>query len=396
MKNVKYRAAEAIKFMLILSVIFLTTFGPPGETLKGLLSEAMEWCIGCLSAFLEEKGVNETVRALITEGICPGVASVLSFLPVIGILFACLFTLEECGYMERISSVFDPAFRMFGLPGEAMIPLLTGFGCSVPAIMAAAQIQNRRERTLTVFLIPYMSCSAKIPMYVMICSAIFPGAPALAMLAVYLFGALTAGAIALAVLRIRGNSGKRKGGDIARRELRLRYPNPQRILLRTFENMLGFVKKAFTVILIASTVIWTLENFNADFELTTNPETGILAGIGKAAAPVFEPIGLGDWRIATALLSGLSAKEASLSTLSVLLHASAGENRACFSQIFTPASAASFLIFYLMYVPCIASLTAVRKVTGRWRCAAGMAAFQCVLAWIAAFVVYHVGTYVLN
>ena len=150
------------------------------------------------------------------------------------------------------------------------------------------------------------------------------------------------------------------------------------------------------MILIASTVIWTLENFNADFELTTNPETGILAGIGKAAAPVFEPIGLGDWRIATALLSGLSAKEASLSTLSVLLHASAGENRACLSQIFTPASAASFLIFYLMYVPCIASLTAVRKVTGRWRCAAGMAAFQCVLAWIAAFVVYHVGTYVLN
>ena len=395
MKDAKYRTIEAMKFILILSAIFITTFGLPGETLKGLLSTGMEWCIYILSAFLEEKNVNETVTALITEGICPGVASVFSFLPVIGILFACLFTLEECGYMERISSVFEPAFRMFGLPGEAVIPLLTGFGCSVPAMMAAAQIQNRREQALTVFLIPYMSCSAKIPMYAMICTAVFPDTPVLAMLAVYLFGALTAGAIALAALRIRGNPRKGKGGETARRDFRLRFPNPQRILRRTFENILGFVKKAFTVILIASTVIWVLENFNADFELAAGPEAGILAGIGKAAAPIFEPVGLGDWRIVTALLSGLSAKEAALSTLSVLLHASGGDIGACLSQIFTPVSAASFLIFYLMYVPCIASLAAVRKVTGSRCCAIGMAVFQCVLAWIAAFVVYHVGTYIL-
>lgn len=383
----------------MLALLFFVTFGPPGRTLKHIFEDGVSICTDWLSEILKALDVAEPVRALVIEGVCAGIGSVLSFLPVIGIMFAGLSILQECGYLRFISNLLDPAFRSFGLSGEALAPLLTGFGCSVPAMMATERIENLGERKLTVFLIPYMSCSAKIPLCTMMCGAMLGERAWIGILIFYATGGLIAAGISIAcrALRRRRASDAAQGVSRDRRrynELKLACPDFKRVATCTVDNMMGFVKKAFTVILIASTVIWTLENFDESFNLVTNPEHSILANLGKLAAPLLAPLGLEDWRIVTALLSGLSAKEAVLSTITVLAYPAKGGVAGMVNGIFTPVTAASFLVFYLLYAPCVASLATVRKVTGKWRYAFAMACAQTGIAWTAAFVVYQTGHFI--
>ena len=320
--------------------------------------------------------------------------------------------------MEKVSRDMDRIFRPLGLPGRAIVPLLSGFGCSAVAILAAGELRDRRARLRTIFLIPFMSCSAKIPIYGMLAAALFPRSAAAVIVFLYSFGIAMAALLAFVTHKLRheGNGGMAGRGNCAAcsgcagcgepssnaPDQRLsRLPDRRRVshvLLRTWENMRGFMKKAFTVIFLASAIIWLLENFDCTFHLAASPDRSILASIGRRAAPLFAPLGFGDWRAATALLAGLSAKEAVVSTLTVLTFAAgsdgAGSGAAAASvlgEIFTPLSALSFLIFCLLYVPCAATLATVYKVTGSRKYAAGMAVFQTALAWLAAFVVYHIG-----
>lgn len=409
---------ETLCFLPIMAAVFYLTFGAPGSFLKQVLADGIDWWVLRLEKMLIWADVNATLRTLVVDGICAGIGSVLSFLPVIGLLFLCLFTLEECGYMEKVSQDMDRVFRPLGLPGRAIVPLLSGFGCSAAAILAAGEIPGRRARLRTIFLIPFMSCSAKIPIYGMIAEALFPQSAAAVIVFLYFFG------IAMAVLLAfvthkqcreknggmagRGNcaacsgcagcGGPSSNTPAQRLERLHNYHRVSHVLLRTWENMRGFMKKAFTVIFLASAIIWTLENFDCTLHLAPSPDQSILASIGRHAAPLFEPLGFGDWRAATALLAGLSAKEAVVSTLTVLTLAAGiggmGSGSAAASvlnEVFTPLSALSFLVFCLLYVPCVATLATVYKVTGSQKYAAGMAVFQTALAWLAAFAVYHIG-----
>jgi len=431
---------ETLCFLPIMAAVFYLTFGAPGSFLKQVLADGIDWWVLRLEKMLIWADVNATLQTLVVDGICAGIGSVLSFLPVIGLLFLCLFTLEECGYMGKVSQDMDRVFRPLGLPGRAIVPLLSGFGCSAAAILAAGEIPDRRARLRTIFLIPFMSCSAKIPIYGMIATALFPQSAAVVIVVLYLFGIAMAVLFALATHKLRheGNKGAgavrksangswQKGagcadcggqpsgapacrGNCAERSVHAFGCQSGRrpvchVLLRTWENMRGFMKKAFTVIFLASAIIWTLENFDCTLHLALSPEQSILASFGRRAAPLFAPLGFGDWRAATALLAGLSAKEAVVSTLTVLTLAAGssgagsggmGSGSAAASvlgEVFTPLSALSFLVFCLLYVPCTATLATVYKVTGCRKYAAGMAVFQTALAWLAAFAVYHIGIF---
>ena len=429
---------ETLCFLPIMAAVFYLTFGAPGSFLKQVLADGIDWWVLRLEKMLIWADVNATLRTLVIDGICAGIGSVLSFLPAIGLLFLCLFTLEECGYMEKVSQDMDRIFGPLGLPGRAIVPLLSGFGCSAAAILAAGEIPGRRARLRTIFLIPFMSCSAKIPIYGMIAAALFPQCAAAAIVFLYFFGIAMAVLLAFATRKLHheendgaGTAKKDADGSCRRsagctgcdgqpcsspaQRLAVHASDYQsgrnpacHVLLRTWENMRGFMKKAFTVIFLASAIIWTLENFDCTLHLAPSPDQSILASIGRHAAPLFEPLGFGDWRAATALLAGLSAKEAVVSTLTVLTLAaggggagnggmgigsagSSGAAASVLSEVFTPLSALSFLVFCLLYVPCVATLATVYKVTGSRKYAAGMAVFQTALAWLAAFAVYHIG-----
>lgn len=410
---------ETLFFLPIMAAVFYLTFGAPGSFLKQVLADGIDWWVLRLEKMLIWADVNATLRTLVIDGICAGIGSVLSFLPVTGLLFLCLFTLEECGYMEKVSQDMDRVFRPLGLPGRAIVPLLSGFGCSAAAILAAGEIPGRRARLRTIFLIPFMSCSAKIPIYGMIAAALFPQSAAAVIVFLYFFGIAMAVLLALATHKrshkendgagCAGCNGQPSSAPACRGNCAAcpvhtpAHRQVSHVLLRTWENMRGFMKKAFTVIFLASAIIWTLENFDCTLHLAPSPDQSILASIGRHAAPLFEPLGFGDWRAATALLAGLSAKEAVVSTLTVLTLAAGssgagsggmGSGSAAVSvlgEVFTPLSALSFLVFCLLYVPCVATLATVYKVTVSRKYAAGMAAFQTALAWLAAFAVYHIG-----
>lgn len=452
-KKVNKVKKETLCFLPIMAAVFYLTFGTPGNFFKQVLADGIDWWVLRLEKMLIWADVNETLQTLVIDGICAGIGSVLSFLPVIGLLFLCLFTLEECGYMKKVSQDMDRIFKPLGLPGRAIVPLLSGFGCSAAAILAAGEIPGRRARLRTIFLIPFMSCSAKIPIYGMIAAALFPQRAAAVIVFLYFFGIATAVLLAIVTRKLcreendgacagerdagfaaragcdgQSSGGRRAGGDgVGRKRLvvhtsacsahtsgyRAGCRPISRVLLRTWENMRGFMKKAFTVIFLASAIIWTLENFDCAFHLAASPDQSMLASIGRHAAPLFKPLGFGDWRAPAALLAGLSAKEAVVSTLMILTltavncggvsggavncgavsggAVSGGLVASVLSEVFTPLSALSFLIFCLLYLPCAATLATVYKVTGSRKYAAGMAVFQTALAWFAAFAVYHIG-----
>ena len=381
-------------FICIMASVFYLTFGSLGLWLSNILSAGIDWWVSKLGDALITAGASDAVYSLVIDGVCAGIGSVLSFLPVIGVLFLCLSILEDSGYMPRVAFVMDKLLRRLGLSGRSIVPMLIGFGCSVPAIMSTRDLPSRRDRHLTITLIPFMSCSAKLPLYGMITAAFFAEKAALVMVAIYATGICMAILIALIF-----NRTVFKGEPVPFLMVLppYRVPAVKSVMLRVWENVKDFIKKAFTVIFGAAIVIWFLQSFDTHMVLVDSPEDSMLASIGKFAAPFFAPLGFGDWRAATALITGLSAKEAVVSTLAVLTGAVEGQTlNVMLAQMFTPLSAFAFLVFCLLYVPCIATLATVKREMGGWKYVFSTILFQIGIAWITAFVVYNIGGLICN
>lgn len=369
----KYTAIPS--FIVIMSLIFYLTFGVIGLYLQNL----MDMGISALSSLCENAmitfKVNEVIRSLIIDGIFVGVGSVLSFLPIIVVLFFFLSLLEDSGYMARIAFVMDKIFRKLGLSGRSFVPMIIGFGCSVPAIMATRTLPSERDRKMTIMLTPFMSCSAKIPIYAFFSAAFFPDKAALVMIGLYFTGIIVAIIYALILDRT-----KFKGEPVPFvMELpNYRMPGAKSVLRLMWDKAKDFLTKAFTIIFLASLVIWFLQSFDLHFNIVKDAEDSILAMIGGIVAPIFKPLGFGDWRASTALITGFTAKESVVSTLTVLLGTKA------LSTMFTTKSAIVFLIFTLLYTPCVAAISSVKRELGRnW--AVIVVLLQCSIAWIVAF-----------
>ena len=370
-------------FILIMGLVFWLTFGVIGAALQGLLEQLVSMVIGAADAGLTAFGTNPVVRSLVVDGVLTGVGSVLSFLPIIVVLFLLLSILEDSGYMARVAFVMDKILRRFGLSGRSFVPMLVGFGCSVPAIMSTRTLPSDHDRKMTVMLTPFMSCSAKLPVYGLLCAAFFPQATVPAMVSLYILGILV-GMIVATIL----NHTAFKGEPVPFiMELpNYRMPSAKTTLLLAWDKAKGFITKAFTIIFAASVVIWFLQTFDIRFNMVTDQSQSMLAGLGGLIAPVFAPLGFGDWRTSTALVCGLVAKESVISTLTVLLGSTSA---AALSGMFTAPIAYVFLVFVLLYPPCVAAISTVRSELGG-RYAAAVFALQVTVAWIIAFIVHTV------
>ena len=370
-------------FILIMGLVFWLTFGVIGAALQGLLEQLVSMVIGAADAGLTAFGTNPVVRSLVVNGVLTGVGSVLSFLPIIVVLFLLLSILEDSGYMARVAFVMDKILRRFGLSGRSFVPMLVGFGCSVPAIMSTRTLPSDHDRKMTVMLTPFMSCSAKLPVYGLLCAAFFSQATVPAMVSLYILGILV-GMIVATIL----NHTVFKGEPVPFiMELpNYRMPSAKTTLLLAWDKAKGFITKAFTIIFAASVVIWFLQTFDIRFNMVTDQSQSMLAGLGGLIAPVFAPLGFGDWRTSTALVCGLIAKESVISTLTVLLGSTSA---AALSGMFTAPIAYVFLVFVLLYPPCVAATSTVRSELGG-RYAAAVFALQVTVAWIIAFVVHTV------
>ena len=370
-------------FILIMGLVFWLTFGVIGAALQGLLEQLVSMVIGATDAGLTAFGTNPVVRSLVVDGVLTGVGSVLSFLPIIVVLFLLLSILEDSGYMARVAFVMDKILRRFGLSGRSFVPMLVGFGCSVPAIMSTRTLPSDHDRKMTVMLTPFMSCSAKLPVYGLLCAAFFPQATVPAMVSLYILGILV-GMIVATIL----NHTTFKGEPVPFiTELpNYRMPSAKTTLLLAWDKAKGFITKAFTIIFAASVVIWFLQTFDIRFNMVTDQSQSMLAGLGGLIAPVFAPLGFGDWRTSTALVCGLVAKESVISTLTVLLGSTSA---AALSGMFTAPIAYVFLVFVLLYPPCVAAISTVRSELGG-RYATAVFALQVTVAWIIAFVVHTV------
>ena len=370
-------------FILIMGLVFWLTFGVIGAALQGLLEQLVSVMIGAADAGLTAFGTNPVVRSLVVDGVLTGVGSVLSFLPIIVVLFLLLSILEDSGYMARVAFVMDKILRRFGLSGRSFVPMLVGFGCSVPAIMSTRTLPSDHDRKMTVMLTPFMSCSAKLPVYGLLCAAFFPQATVPAMVSLYILGILV-GMIVAVIL----NHTTFKGEPVPFiMELpNYRMPSAKTTLLLAWDKAKGFITKAFTIIFAASVVIWFLQTFDIRFNMVTDQSQSMLAVLGGLIAPVFAPLGFGDWRTSTALVCGLVAKESVISTLTVLLGSTSA---AALSGMFTAPIAYVFLVFVLLYPPCVAAISTVRSELGG-RYAVAVFALQVTVAWIIAFVVHTV------
>ena len=375
---------------------FYLTFGAVGPKLGEIMSAGIALWTELLSRLLISLDAPEALLSLIIDGICSGVGSVLSFIPVIGVLFFCLSLLEEIGYLEMLARVMDKFLCRFGISGQIIVPLIMGFGCSVPAILAADEIKDKRAKSLALALTPFMSCSAKLPLYGMMTSVFFPENAGLVTCLLYIIGILLA-VIATVFLGklLPASSGWER--VCCPQHSGFRLPDMERVVSCMWENICGFFRKAFTVILAASVIIWFLENYGTGLAPAASPDQSLLAAAGKLAAPIFAPLGFGDWRAAAALITGLSAKEAVVSTLTVMAEGVSMGGSTGISlpimlvQIFTPLSAFSFLVFCLLYAPCAASMAAMAKTSGSIKHAFFTFVFQTALAWLAAFIIYNTG-----
>ena len=333
-------------------------------------------------------GINPVVHSLIIDGIFSGVGSVLSFLPLIVTLFFFLSILEDTGYMARVAFVMDKLLRKIGLSGRSFVPMLVGFGCSVPGIMATRTLSSNRDRKMTILLTPFMSCSAKIPIYTLFAAAFFPGRELLVMLCLY-FGGIAVGI--LVALLLKSTCFKGNPVPFVMELPNYRLPSLKSVVLLMWEKAKDFLTRAFTVIFMATIIIWFLQTFDLKLNVVEDSAGSILAAIGRLVAPVFAPLGFGDWRMVTALVSGFTAKEAVVSTFGVILGVNAEQLALALHSLFTPASAAAFLAFCLLYTPCVAAVAAMkRELNSGWKTVLVMVS-QCVIAWIAAFLVYQVG-----
>jgi ferrous iron transport protein B len=378
----KYTAIPA--FVVIMALIFWLTFGVIGAALSDLLSLAIDQFTAVCDAALTAYGINPVVHSLVIDGIFAGVGSVLSFLPIIVVLFFFLSILEDSGYMARVAFVMDKLLRKIGLSGRSFVPMLIGFGCSVPAIMATRTLSSDRDRRMTIMLTPFMSCSAKLPIYALFTTAFFPKYRALVMVILY-FGGMLTGILFALILKKTAFVGEPVPFVMELPNYRL--PSAKSVLQLIWEKAKDFLTRAFTIIFVATMVIWFLQTFDTRLNVVADSKDSLLAFVGNIIAPLFKPLGFGDWRMSTALITGFIAKESVVSTLTVLL----GGSAAALQTYFTPFTAFVFLVFTLLYTPCVAAIAAVRREMGTRRAAAGVAVMQCIIAWIMAFIVHTVG-----
>ena len=368
-------------FLGVMLLVFYLTFNVIGAYLSDVLALGIDAVTAAVDRALTAYGLNPVVHSLIIDGIFQGVGSVLSFLPIIVTLFFFLSILEDTGYMARVAFVMDKLLRKIGLSGKSIVPMLIGFGCTVPAVMATRTLSSERDRTMTILLTPFMSCSAKIPIYGFFTAAFFPHHGALVMIGLYVFGILM-GIVSALVLGRTAFRGKPM--PFVMELPNYRFPSPKSVALLLWEKAKDFLQRAFTVIFLATIVIWFLQSFDMRINVVADSAQSLLADFGQLLAPLFRPLGFGDWRCATALLSGFIAKESVVSTLEILLGSSA------LSTLFTTQTAVSFLVFTLLYTPCVAAVAAIRREVGTtWRTLC-ICLMQCCVAWLTAFVVYGI------
>ena len=372
-------------FLLIMLLVFWLTFGVIGAFLSDYLAVFIAYITNLADKGLTAYGINLVVHSLIIDGVFAGVGSVLSFLPIIVVLFFFLSILEDTGYMARIAFVMDKLLRKIGLSGRSIVPLLVGFGCTVPAVMASRTLSSERDRRMTIMLTPFMSCSAKIPIYAVFAAAFFPQYAALVMIGMYLTGIIIGIIVALIFDRtvFRG-----KPIPFVMELPNYRFPSAKSVLLLMWDKAKDFLQRAFTIIFLATVIIWFLQSFDSRLNVVTDSADSILAAIGHLLAPLFAPLGFDDWRIPTALITGFTAKEAVISTLGVLMGTSTAALGPALHTLFTPVSAISFLVFTLLYTPCVAAIAAVKRELESGWLALGVVILQCVVAWLAAFGVY--------
>ena len=379
-------------FIGIMLVIFFLTFNVIGSFLSDLLALGIDNLTALVDRALTSYGLNPVVHSLVIDGIFAGVGSVLSFLPIIVTLFFFLSILEDTGYMARIAFVMDKLLRKIGLSGRSIVPMLIGFGCTVPAVMATRTLSSDRDRKMTIMLTPFMSCSAKIPIYAVFSAAFFPGYAAVAMIVLYLSGILV-GIIAALIMKKTAFRGEPV--PFVMELPNYRFPSPKSVGLLLWDKAKDFLQRAFTIIFVATIIIWFLQTFDAHLNVVTDNADSLLAGLGRLIAPILVPLGTGDWRIATALISGFTAKEAVVSTLGVLLGTGTGNLAPALSQMFTPLTACAFLAFTLLYTPCVAAVATIKNELGSRLKTLGVVFMQCAIAWLVGTLVYQIGSFIL-
>lgn len=393
LRSLKIDAVLTNKYLAIplFLAIMLTVFWLTFDVIGGRLSDLMEIGIGAVTdavaAGLDSYGINPVVKSLVIDGVFAGVGSVLSFLPIIVVLFFFLSILEDTGYMARVAFVMDKLLRKIGLSGRSFVPMLIGFGCSVPAIMATRTLSSERDRKMTIFLVPFISCSAKIPIYTVFTAAFFPKYQPLIMIGLYVFGILVGILCALILEKtaFRGNP-----VPFVMELPNYRFPSAKSVGMLMWEKAKDFIQKAFTIIFAATVIIWFLQSFDTRLNIVTDSADSLLAMIGRWVAVIFGPLGFEDWRVSTALITGFTAKEAVVSTMSVLLGTTSSQLQTALGSVFTPLTAASALVFMLLYTPCVAAIAAARRELNSRRGALAVVLLQCGVAWFASFVVYHI------
>ena len=382
----KYTALPV--FFGVMFLIFYLTFNLIGQNLSDFLSLGIDKLTLLADNGLTAYGINPVVHSLIIDGVFAGVGSVLSFLPIIVTLFFFLSILEDTGYMARVAFVMDRLLRKIGLSGRSFVPMLIGFGCTVPAIMATRTVSSDRDRKMTILLTPYMSCSAKIPIYAVFSAAFFPNHAALVMIGLYVTGILLG--ILLAIL-LKDTAFRGQPVPFVMELPNYRMPSAKSVGLLLWEKARDFLERAFTVIFLATIIIWFLQTFDTKLNVVTDSADSLLALVGQFISGIFRPLGFNDWRVATALISGFTAKEAVVSTLAVLLNTSTANLGAALGALFTPLSALSFLVFTLLYTPCIAAVTTIRRELGSFWKMLGVVVLQCSVAWLMGMLVYQIG-----
>ena len=379
-------------FIAIMCLVFFLTFNVVGAFLSDLMAYAVDGLTLLADNALTAYGINPVVHSLVIDGVFAGVGSVLSFLPIVVTLFFFLSILEDSGYMARVAFVMDKLLRKIGLSGRSIVPMLIGFGCSVPAIMATRTLSSNRDRQMTILLTPFMSCSAKIPIYTLFSAAFFPGHELPVMILLY-FGGIAVGVLAALVLKSTLFRGKPVPFVMELPNYRL--PSPKSVILLMWEKAKDFLTRAFTVIFMATVIIWFLQTFDLKLNVVADSTGSILAALGRLVAPLFAPLGFGDWRMVTALVSGFTAKEAVVSTFGVILGVSTEQLRGALHLLFTPASAASFLAFCLLYTPCVAAVATIRRELGsKWKTLVVVIG-QCLIAWLVSLLVYRIALVLL-
>ena len=375
----KYTAIPC--FVGIMGLVFFLTFSVIGAFLQNLLDMGITALGGMVDRWMTAANVSDVIHSLVIDGVFNGVGSVLSFLPVIVTLFFFLSLLEDSGYMARVAFIMDKLLRKIGLSGRSIVPMLIGFGCTVPGVMASRTLSSERDRKMTIMLTPFMSCSAKLPIYAFFTAAFFPGKGAIVMIGLYFFGILMG---ILTALAMKGTMFKGEPVPFVMELPNYRMPGAKNVGQLLWEKAKDFLQRAFTVIFGATIVIWFLQSFDLHLNMVTDSQASILATVAGMIAPVFIPLGFGDWRISTALISGFMAKESVVSTLSILFGSTAA-----LTAVINTAGAAALLIFCLLYTPCVAAIASIkRELGGKW--AIGVVIFQCVIAWVAAFIVHGI------